>query len=193
MTMEVNCIASRRNLLIAAAGAALTPGLGPATASTPLPTGAGRGDFDFFTGTWNVRHRKLNGRLVGSTDWQEFTGKSEVRSLMAGLANCDDNVLNDPNGTYRAVTFRRVDPDTGLWNIWWFDGRHGEVGAPMEGRFQDGVGTFLADDTLAGRPIKVRFIWSHITPTSARWEQAFSPDGGETWEVNWYMRFERVD
>jgi hypothetical protein len=54
------------------------------------------------------------------------------------------------------------------------------------------VGTFYADDTLRGKPIRVRFTWSKITATSARWEQAFSPDGGKTWEVNWTMQFERV-
>ncbi len=65
-------------------------------------------------------------------------------------------------------------------------------GPPVKGKFADGVGTFCADDTLRGKPIRVRFTWSKITPTSARWEQAFSPDGGMTWEVNWAMEFRRV-
>ena len=30
------------------------------------------------------------------------------------------------------------------------------------------------------------------TPASAHWEQAFSPDGGKTWEVNWVMEFSRA-
>lgn len=63
---------------------------------------------------------------------------------------------------------------------------------PMKGRFVNGIGTFYADDTLRGKPIKVRFIWSHITQTSARWEQTFSPDEGKTWEANWLQRIERV-
>ena len=62
----------------------------------------------------------------------------------------------------------------------------------MKGTFEDGVGTFYADETLRGRPIKVRFIWSAITPDAARWEQAFSPDGGATWEVNWITDFARA-
>lgn len=55
-----------------------------------------------------------------------------------------------------------------------------------------GVGTFIGDDTLRDRPVKVRFRWSQITPTSAHWDQAFSPDGGATRETNWLMEFTRV-
>jgi hypothetical protein len=63
---------------------------------------------------------------------------------------------------------------------------------PVVGRFEQGVGRFYADETLRGRPIRVRFIWSEITATTARWEQAFSPDAGASWEINWDMRFTRI-
>ncbi|TIQ24379.1 MAG: DUF1579 domain-containing protein, partial [Mesorhizobium sp.] len=53
------------------------------------------------------------------------------------------------------------------------------------------VGTFLCDDVFDGRDIQVRFLWSRITEKSARWEQAFSPDGGKSWETNWIMHFAR--
>lgn len=152
------------------------------------------GDFGFQTGAWRVRHRKLKGRLVGSTEWVEFGGTCEAFEVMGGEANVEDNVLDDPAGGYRAAAFRRRDPATGQWSIWWHDGRFGSgaLDSPVVGGFVDGVGTFLADDTLDGRPIKVRFVWSDITRDSARWEQAFSADGGATWEVNWVMTFQRV-
>ncbi|MFI7576927.1 hypothetical protein [Micromonospora sp. NPDC049497] len=63
---------------------------------------------------------------------------------------------------------------------------------PVVGRFVDGVGTFLADDVDEGRPIRCRFLWSAITPTSCRWEQAFSTYGGRGWETNWVMEFTRT-
>jgi len=66
------------------------------------------------------------------------------------------------------------------------------IGAPQVGRFVDGRGEFLGDDVHDGRPIRVRYIWSDITPTTAHWEQAFSTDGGQTWETNWYMESTRV-
>ena len=96
-------------------------------------------------------------------------------------------------GTYRAATFRGYDPKTRQWAIWWLDGRNPhQLDVPMKGGFADGIGTFLADDVVNGKPIKVRFLWSRASADAARWEQAFSGDGGETWETNWEMDFTRV-
>jgi hypothetical protein len=112
---------------------------------------------------------------------------------MDGLANVDDNVIELPSGAYRAATMRTFDEATRLWSIWWFDGRSPHrLDPPVVGRFESGVGTFLADDQLRGQPIKVRFIWSGIASPNPKWEQAFSPDDGKTWETNWVMRFERA-
>ena len=77
-----------------------------------------------------------------------------------------------------------------MWSIWWFDGRTpSELDPPVTGRFENGVGTFYSDDTFKGKPIRVRFTWSNITAASAHWEQAFSADGGKTWETNWTTDF----
>lgn len=150
------------------------------------------GDFAFQTGDWRVRHRKLKRRLVGSTDWVTFDGTCRAWEVQGGAANVEDQFLDDPAGPYRAAAFRRRSPKTGLWSIWWFDGRSGDLDPPVIGGFADGVGTFFADDSFEGRPIRVRFVWSGITATRAQWEQAFSADNGATWETNWIMAFERV-
>ena len=71
------------------------------------------------------------------------------------------------------------------------DSRAVWLDAPMQGRFAGARGLFLNDEAFEGRPIKVRFLWSEIEADSARWEQAFSADGGDSWEVNWIMRFAR--
>ena len=150
---------------------------------------SGLTDFDFLTGRWQVSHRRLVGRLLGSTEWQEFGGTCVVHPTLGGLGNVDDNIVNLPGETYRAVTIRAFDPATGLWSIWWLDGRQPhQLDVPVVGGFRDGVGTFLASDKLAGKPILVRFGWS-MTDDGPRWEQAFSPDNGLTWEVNWTMDF----
>jgi hypothetical protein len=150
-------------------------------------------DFDFFHGRWTVAHRRLKDRLAGCTEWELFGGTSHAQPLLGGAGIIDDNVIELPAGSYRAATLRSFDPATKQWAIWWLDGRHPHaIDAPMVGRFENGIGTFFADETFRGRPITVRFLWSAITPTTARWEQAFSPDGGKTWETNWEMDFTRV-
>lgn len=150
-------------------------------------------DFAFQTGTWHVAHRKLAARLVGCTEWLDFEGSCRAWEVLGGAGNVDDFVFEDPAGRYRAATFRRLDPANGEWSIHWADERRGGFDPPLRGRFEDGVGLFHGEDVLGGRPILIRFIWSEITRTGARWEQAFSPDAGATWETNWVMTFRRVD
>ena len=151
-------------------------------------------DFDFLVGQWRVHHRRLKERLADNHEWVEFEGTCAMRKLMDGWGNVDDNVLDLPGGAYRAVGLRAYDPKTAQWAIWWLDARNpfGELDPPVKGRFENGVGMFETDTTLRGKSIRMRFTWSHITATSAQWEQAFSPDGGKTWETNWHMDFERV-
>jgi hypothetical protein len=83
--------------------------------------------------------------------------------------------------------------ESGQWSIWWLDGRNpGSIDTPVVGRFENGVGAFLADETFAGKPIRVRFFWTVSRPDRPRWEQAFSTDAGATWETNWIMDFTRL-
>ncbi|HEY2516340.1 MAG TPA: hypothetical protein VGI39_35960 [Polyangiaceae bacterium] len=179
------------------AGGALGCAHGAPPPSAPLATTAGNPsghehDWEWLVGRWKVRHHRLKERLTGCTQWEDFAGTSALWLTMGGLGTIDDNVLELPSGTYRAMGARVFDPADGQWRIWWFDGRTPDhLEPPVKGGFKDGEGTFFADDTLRGKPIKVRFRWTKITPTSAHWEQAFSPDGGATWEVNWEMEFQR--
>ncbi len=154
-------------------------------ASTPA-------DFDFLIGAWRVRHHRLKERLAGSTEWEDFGGTTVAQKILGGLGNVDDNVIELPAGTYRAATVRTFDPQQRLWSIWWLDARHPQqLDTPVRGSFAHGVGTFHANDQYRGQPIVVRFIWSDIEDDSCRWQQAFSPDAGTTWETNWVMDFER--
>ena len=51
-------------------------------------------DFDFLTGTWQVRHRKLRSRLTGCTDWDEFESSFEARTHLGGLVSIDEGALS---------------------------------------------------------------------------------------------------
>jgi hypothetical protein len=153
---------------------------------------AGLHDFNFEIGEWRVHHRIK--RPVDSQEWLEFDGTCSDRALMDGRANVEDHTFNKPSGITHGIGLRAYDPKTMQWAIWWIDSRDpfGALDPPMKGRFNKGVGTFYSDGTLNGKPIRTRFIWSHITPTSARWEQAYSSDAGKTWETNWIMEFQRA-
>ena len=161
---------------------------------TPLPRlpNADR-DFEFLVGRWNVRHRRLRQRLVGSDQWDEFGGTLVNWPVLGGQGNVGDNVMEFPTGTVRGMGIRAFDPATRQWLSWWLDGRSPTVIAPpVRGGFADGVGTFVGDDTHEGRPIKTRVLWSRIASRSARWEQASSADNGATWETNWVSDFTRA-
>lgn len=151
-------------------------------------------DFAFALGNWRVSHRRLRERLVGCTEWLEFEGEMSTHAVLGGFGNVEDNLLHLPDGAYRAIALRSFDPQTGQWAIWWLDARapH-QVDVPVVGSFRDGVGTFHADDSLNGVPIRIRFNWFTSNPHQPRWEQAFSADGGATWETNWTMDFRRAE
>jgi hypothetical protein len=151
------------------------------------------GDFDFAVGDWRVKHRRLKDRLVGSDQWIEFDGQMSTQKVLGGYGNVEDNLLQFPEGAYRAVAVRSFNAQSNEWSIWWLDGRFpGQIDVPVVGRFKDGVGTFYANDTLNGASIRIRFIWSTLDRHKPRWEQAFSADGGITWETNWTMEFSRA-
>lgn len=147
------------------------------------------GDFDFLIGSWRVANRRLRERLVGCTDWEEFDATSQAWPLLAGGANIDE--FRFPDGS-SALTLRLHEPATGQWSLYWATSGYGVLLPPVRGSFVNGVGTFFGDDEHAGTPVRVRYIWSGITPTAARWEQAFSVDGEQSWETNWVMQLQRV-
>jgi hypothetical protein len=151
----------------------------------------GRSDFDFEFGSWDVAHRVLLNRGTPDAQWVEFPGTSVARPVLGGLGNVEDNVLHHPGGSHRGVALRKFDPAIRTWSIWWMNDITLGLQDPVKGRFESGVGFFYADARVDGRARRTRYEWSEITPISARWEEAFSWDGGETWEPVWTMRFTR--
>jgi hypothetical protein len=151
-----------------------------------------RTDFDFLPGFWRVSNRKVANTLdPACTEWEEFEATSEARAILGGGGNIDH--FHARGQDYEGFSLRLYDPDEDLWRIWWSSTvRPGRLDPPVEGQFgDDGRGRFEGDDVLEGVPIRLRFDWSEITDSSARWEQAFSFDGGDTWKTNWIMVLSR--
>jgi hypothetical protein len=149
-------------------------------------------DFDFWMGRWTIRNRYLRSRLAGSDEWDEFESTCVARPLLDGLGN-EDEFRMDYDGGFVAMSFRFFDPAKERWAIYWADSRRpGVFDPPVFGSFAGDTGVFGGEDVHDGRPIRVRFVWSGIRTPAPRWEQAFSADGGATWETNWIMDCTRV-
>jgi hypothetical protein len=159
----------------------------------------GARDFDFYMGCWRVHNRRLVKRLAGCTEWESFEATSYARTLPGGIGNYDEFTAEKWRPDFVGMSFRVFSPVTKKWSIYWLDNKtggldeKGHLTVPVVGSFKDGIGTFTCDDTFEGKPIVVRYIWSNITKNTARWEQAFSPDGGNTWETNWLMDLTRIE
>lgn len=144
-----------------------------------------RGEFDFHTGTWQTTIRRLVAPLSGSTEWADYTGTTVVRKVWDGRANLVELTASGPSGNLELLSLRLYNPRTQQWALHVGSSRSGELSPPMIGGFANGRGEFFSRETIDGREVRVRFVISDITATSCHFEQAFSVDDGETWEVNW--------
>lgn len=146
-------------------------------------------DFDFLHGDWEVVNRRLADFLQPASGWKEFTGVSRCWPLFDGAANVDE--IDMPYLGSKGLTLRLFDRETELWSLNWSSSRSGKLFPPVTGRFEGGRGEFYGDDTHDGKEVRVRFVWSGVSASGARWEQAFSVDDGASWVTNWTMDFTR--
>jgi hypothetical protein len=152
----------------------------------------GQHDFDFEIGVWKTHLKRLQRPLTGSTTWVEYDGTTIVRSVWNGRANLVELAVDGPAGHIEALSLRLYNAQSGQWSLNFSSIGSGSLSQPAIGGFKNGRGEFFNQETLNGKAITVRFVISDITPTSCRFEQSFSDDGGKTWEVNWIATDTRV-
>lgn len=145
--------------------------------------------FDFLEGRWLIRHRRLRERLVSCTEWIEFETPFVLAPLLGGLGNIDQCQMLPPSPFFEGVSLRFFDLALGEWKIYWVDSATGQLCPPVVGGFDGDQGTFRGMDVHAGTAVAVRFLWDKSMPAAPTWQQAFSTDGGVTWETNWHMAF----
>lgn len=171
----------------------ITIPFGIARAEEAKPMRDGQHDFDFYVGTWKIHNRRLVKPLTGSKQWIEFDGTSVARPVWNGRANMDEYEGESPSGHISGLTVRTYNAKTGQWSLYWANASNGEFSLPpVVGHFENGRGEFFDHEDYNGKPIVVRYTWSDISADHCRWEQAFSPDGGKTWETNWIMESTRI-
>jgi hypothetical protein len=149
-------------------------------------------DFDFEIGTWKTHLRVLQHPLTGSTKWTELNGTSVVRKVWNGRANLVELEVDGPNGHIEGLSLRLYDPVAHQWSLNFANAKVGSFGVPTIGEFKNGRGEFYDREPVNGRMILVRNIWSDMKANSCHFEQAFSDDGGKTWETNWIADDTRV-
>ena len=151
----------------------------------------GARDFDFLYGSWEVTNRVLQGRLQGSTEWTEWKATLDVVPILGGMGNMDRFRTTSSGEYFEGVSLRLFDPKTERWAIYWMDTSTLALTPPLYGSFDGDRGIFQGKETYDDRLVDARFLWTRGTDL-AHWEQAYSDDGGKTWEVNWTMKFRRT-
>jgi hypothetical protein len=153
----------------------------------------GQHDFDFELGSWKIHLKRRLHPLTGSTTWVESDGTSLTRKVWHGRSQLEEFETDSARaGHIEGLTLRLYNPQSRQWSLYWANAKDGTVVPAQVGEFRNGTGEFYASDTLNGRSILVRFIWSNTNTNVPHFEQSFSDDGGKSWEVNWITDQTRV-
>jgi len=164
----------------------------PKTAAQPAQRD-GQHDFDFEVGSWNIHLKRRLHPLTGSNTWVEFDGTSVTRPIWDGRSQLEQFETDSAVGGHiEGLTLRLYNPETRQWSLWWANAKVGVVDPAQVGQFKNGVGEFYGQDTLNGKLIFIRFLWTNTNTDKPHFEQSFSDDGGKTWEVNWIYDGTRV-
>ncbi len=124
--------------------------------------------------------------LSGANDWVEMDGITNVTPVWGGKANLAEFKANGSSVAMERLALRVYNPTTKQWSINFAQPDSGTLGdTPGVGEVRDGRLTFYDQEPINGKATLVRFsIWG-TTADTAQSEQAFSLDGGKTWEMNW--------
>ena len=156
-----------------------------------LPDGSH--DFDFNYGAWHTRIARLTQPLSGSNAWVKYEGTVTVRKALGGAANVEEIEANGPQGRVEFANVRLYNATTHQWSLNGASWDDGVLEAPPSfGEFKNGRGVFYDQEAYKGRMILARQTFYDITATSYAYEQAFSTDGGKTWEPNFRANLTRT-
>ena len=183
--------------VLCALGHLAHPSLASAQAARAAPASPvlrdGQHDFDFHFGHWRTHISRLEHPLTGSTTWLKYEGTLAARKVWDGRAQLEELEADGPTGHMEDALLFLYNPQSHQWSLNAAASSDGTMGQPMFGEFKNGRGEFFDQEPFKGRTILVRQVWSDITPTSHRFEQSFSEDGGKTWESNFIAMLTREE
>ena len=166
------------------------PQTAPAASATSTERD-GQHDFDFEMGTWKSHISRRLHPLTGSTAWGEMEATVVIRKVWNGRANLMELEADSPTGHLEELNLRLYNPQSHQWSFNFSNSKEGTMAPPMIGEFRNGRGEFIDQEPFNGRTILVRHLFTDITPDSHHFEQAFSDDGGKTWEPNFVATLTR--
>jgi len=152
---------------------------------------AGARGFDFLFGRWDVRNSVLRQRLAGSNEWDEWPASLIVWPVLRGWGNVDRFDATRNGKAFSGTTVRLYRPDVEEWELYWMDNVGHRLLPQTGGAMRPDGGTFYGQEPFQDREVRLRFIWSRMSDTTARWEQAYAELGSDEWETNWKMEFEK--
>lgn len=151
----------------------------------------GSHDFDFNLGTWHTHIRRLLNPLSRSNQWVSYDGTVSVRNALGGAASIEEVEANGPEHL-ELLSVRLYNAQSHQWSAYFTSSKEGTLTTPMFGSFNGGRGVFYDQELFNGRMILDRQTFFDITPSSYAFEQAFSDDGGKTWQPNFTAKLTRL-
>ncbi len=151
-------------------------------AASPMGTPLGEHDFDFNIGSWktHIKYRRVS--PAGAVDWVEMNGTVVVRKIWNGKGELEELEADGPAGHFEGATLFLFNPQSGQWSQTFANSNDGTLTAPLIGDFKSGRGELYAQEAYHGKVVLLRGVWSAIAPNSHQFEEAFSEDGGKTWQ-----------
>lgn len=156
-----------------------------ATGKRPVEvqTRDGSHDFDFNTGVWHTHIRRVLDPFSPSSDAFEMDGTVTIRPALGGRAKLEEIEADGPKGHWEGMSLFLYNPQSHQWSQTFLNSKTAVLSGGLVGEFHDGRGELYEHDTFGDKSIFVRGVWSEITPSSHRYTESYSNDGGKTWVI----------
>jgi len=136
-------------------------------------SGQPESQFDFWLGEWNC------------TWGEDGKGTNHVLRIM------DDKVIQENFSApeLKGMSVSVYDTERNLWCQTWVDNSGSYL--DFTGGFNDGKMILSRDAVVRGEARKQRMVWYNIETDQFDWNWERSDDGGNTWRVQWQIKYKR--
>lgn len=163
------------------------------TLASGVPMHDGQHDFDFNIGVWHTHIKRFLDPFASNSEAVELDGTVTVRKVWDGKAELEEIEADGPKGHWEGLTLFLYNPIARQWSQSFVNSKVGTIsGSSNVGEFKAGRGVLTGQDTVNGRTLLIRAIWSDVTPRSHQYEELYSNDGGTTWVRSFIAHLTRL-